>query len=410
MDTSISRSWLKFLGSLNEAQVRWCAAVKSLELGRGGVTRVHKATGLSQTTIKKGLRELTGPGQLPGWDRVRREGGGRKQVEETQPALVRDLQRLVEHNTCGNNMSALRWTAKSTRVLATALRRRGHNVSPRSVARLLRDLDYSLQLNQKSIEGSDHPDRDAQFRYINEQVSNFQSSGSPVISVDTKKKELIGNFKNAGRTYRRKGTPRKVNVYDFRTEDVEVGIPYGLYDVQRNQGMVNVGTSHDTAEFAVESIRQWWRRLGKRHYPKSRHLLVCADGGGSNGSRIRAWKLHLQALADEIGLEITVCHYPPGTSKWNKIEHRMFSFISLNWRGRPLETHQTMIMLIANTTNSSGLRIDARLDKKEYKTGVKVTAEEVKGINLRRHALHPLWNYTIGPRVENVTQSSGAKS
>ena len=398
MNTAISRSWLKFLKSLSEAQRRWCAAVKALELGAGGVQRVHEATALSPTTIKRGVRELHARTPLPKWQRVRQDGGGR---EDAQPELVRHLERLVEEDTCGSNMGALRWTGKSTRVLAGELRRRGHSVSARSVARLLQDSDYSLQLNQKSVEGTDHPDRDSQFRYINDQVARFQSSGSPVISVDTKKKELIGNFKNAGRTYRQKGDPRKVKAHDFKTKDVGVGIPYGLYDVQRNQGMVNVGTSHDTAEFAVESVRQWWRRVGSHYYPKTSKILVCADGGGSNGSRSRGWKFHLQALANETGLEITVCHYPPGTSKWNKIEHRMFNFISLNWRGKPLETHQAMVMLIANTKTSTGLRIEARLDKKEYKTGIKVTKDEFSSISLLRHDPNPQWNYTIAPHSQN---------
>ena len=401
MDIAISRSWLKFLRSLSESQRRWCAGVKATELGAGGVRRVSEATGLSPTTIKKGARELHGRAPLPAWHSVRQAGGGRSAVEDAQPKLVADLERLVDADTCGSNMGALRWTAKSTQVLAGELRRRGHVVGARSVARLLQDRDYSLQLNQKSVEGTDHPDRDSQFRYINEQVAKFQSAGNPVISVDTKKKELIGNFKNPGRTYRPKGSPLRVKTHDFKTKDVGVGIPYGLYDPQRNHGMVNVGTTKDTAEFAVESVRQWWRQVGRHHYPKANQLLICADGGGSNASRSRGWKLNLQELSDEIGLTIGVCHYPPGTSKWNKIEHRMFNFISLNWKGKPLQTHQAMVMLIANTTTSTGLRIKARLDRNVYETGVKVSKEEFSSINLHGHAKHPLWNYTIAPRRED---------
>ncbi|MFH0903073.1 MAG: ISAzo13 family transposase [Pseudomonadota bacterium] len=394
----IDSSWLKLLSSLSESQKRWYAGQKALELGRGGVARVHRATGLSRTTIREGVRELKSRRKLPAWGRVRKEGGGRKSVESQDPALLAALERLLSDSTAGDNMASLRWTLKSTRTLATELKQQGHSAAAATVCRLLRDLDYSLQLNQKSIAGSDHPDRDAQFRYINQVVADHRASGDPVLSVDTKKKELIGNFKNAGGEYRKKGDPRPTKDHDFRSEDTDRAVPYGLYDERRNHGLVNVGLSHDTAEFATESIRQWWRLVGRENYPKARRLLICADSGGSNASRSRVLKVEIQKVADATGLDITFCHYPPGTSKWNKIEHRMFSFISLNWKGKPLETVETVLNLIAGTRTKTGLTIEARLDAGEYKKGVEVTDAMLGEVNLHRHSLHPQWNYTISPK------------
>ena len=397
---------------LNEAQSRWYVAQKALDLGRGGIRQVHKATGVSQTTIIRGLKELEGGNDLPSWDRIRAEGGGRKRVEAVDPSIVTSIKRILDDTTAGDPMAALKWTVKSTKTLATELTKQGHKMGPRTVSRLLQDLEYSLHANQKNIEGSDHPDRDAQFRYINEQVAEHEATADPVISVDTKKKELVGNFKNAGREYRKKGDFKQTNAHDFRTDGLGLAVPYGLFDKKRNHGLVNVGVSHDTAEFAAESIRQWWLLVGRQHYPKATRILICADSGGSNASRSRVLKVRLQSIADETGLSINVCHYPPGTSKWNKIEHRMFSFISLNWRGKPLETFETVVNLIAGTTTSTGLKVEARLDTNEYKTGVKVTDGVLKQIKLSRHAVHPRWNYTISPtspRSALVMDSTGER-
>lgn len=390
--------WLKLLSVLNEAQARWYAAQKALELGRGGIERVHDWTGMSRATIRKGIRELVGDAPLDLSAGIRHAGAGRKRREASDLTLLRDLERLLEETTAGDPMSALKWTAKSTRALARELEQIGHVVSRDTVDRLLHDLEYSLQGNRKTREGPDHPDRDAQFRYINEQVKAFAAVGHPVISVDCKKKERIGEFKNAGETWRKQGHPRDVNVYDFPDLGLGTAIPYGTYDLQRNEGLVNVGITHETAEFAVESIRQWWRRVGRRHYQTATHLLICADGGGSNSSRNRAWKLDLQTFADETQLTITVCHYPPGTSKWNKIEHRMFSFISLNWKGQPLVSYEAVIHLIGATTTRTGLHIEARLDHRTYKTGVKLPRNAMNDVRITRHATLPRWNYTIAPR------------
>lgn len=332
----IPASWLKVLRTLSENQKRWLAGQKALELGYGGIRRVHQATRLAEVTISKGIQELKTPGRLPKGGRIRSAGGGRKRLADTDRRLVRDLERIVAESTAGDPMSPLKWTLKSTRRVADELHSTGHSVSPMMVLRLLSSLDYSLQSNRRTIEGGDHPDRDAQFRYIASQVKKMITKGDPVLSVDAKKRELVGNFKNAGRAYRKKGDPRKVNAYDFRSEALGVAIPYGLFDQQRNHGLVNVGISRETSEFAVESLRQWWRRIGCRHYRRAKNILICADGGGSNGRRNRGWRFHLQQFASETGLNVTVCHYPPGTSKWNKLEHRMFSYISMNWREKPL--------------------------------------------------------------------------
>lgn len=402
--------WMKLLPTLNEAQVRWFVGQKALEWGHGGIERVHALTGLSRPTIRKGIRELRAPGALPLTEHVRRPGGGRKRRVEADPTLVQDLEALLAETTAGDPMSALKWTSKSSRTLAKELVRGGHVVSADTIERLLGDLDYSLQVNRKTKEGPSHPDRDRQFRYINEQVQSFSESGDPVISVDCKKKELVGEFRNAGATWRKQGLPREVNVYDFRRLAQGVAIPYGVYDVQQNEGLVNVGITHDTAEFAVESIRQWWRRVGRRHYAKATRILICADGGGSNSSRGRAWRLHLQALADETHLAITVSHYPPGTSKWNKIEHRMFSFISLNWRGEPLVSYETVVNLIGGTQTRTGLHIKARLDRRTYRTGIKVPNRVMRELQIAPHEVLPRWNYTVAPHENvNATTTSSKK-
>jgi transposase len=390
-------SWLKLLPLLNERQRRLYAAQKVVELGHGGLKQVHEWTGLSRPTLLKGLAELCGKVEGVEPERIRRAGGGRKKVETQALTVMEDLERLVEATTAGDPMGPLRWTLKSTRQLAQELTRLGYQVGADTVCRLLHELGYSLQVPRKSKEGTSPPQRDAQFRYINARVQAFRDQQAPVISVDAKKRELVGEFKTGGQEWREKGKPVVVNAYDFRSLSEGVAIPYGTYDVQRNRGFVNVGISHDTAEFAVESIRQWWRRVGRRHYPQARTLLICADGGGSNGSRNRAWRVYLQQFSNETGVTVTVCHYPPGTSKWNKIEHRMFSFISLNWRGQPLVSYETVVNLISQTTTRKGLRVKARLDPQSYVTGGKVTDAELQALRLTRHEVHPTWNYTIEP-------------
>mgnify|MGYP001616249958 CR=1 FL=1 len=392
---------LKGLPTLNEAQARWYVAKEALALGRGGLKRMHALTGMSQPTILKGMRELRAPGPLGPPDRVRRPGGGRKRVEVAAPALRRHLERILDETTAGDPMSQLKWTRKSTYRLAAELTRLGHAVDADTVGRLLKDLDYSLQANVKTKEGSSPPERDAQFRYINAQGKRFLRRGWPVISVDTKKKERVGLFKNPGRTWRKTGDPARVLMSDYPHLGQGPAIPYGTYDPHRNQGLVNVGMTHETPEFAVESIRRWWQHFGRRHYPRAGGLLICADGGGGNGSRSRAWKFYLQAWADRLGLPITVCHYPPGTSKWNKIEHRMFAFISLNWRGQPLVSYETVVNLISRTTTRTGLKVTARLDRRAYDPGVKISDEAMGQLHLKAHTTHPQWNYTISPRQEH---------
>jgi Rhodopirellula transposase DDE domain len=397
--TKTERRWLKVFGTLNEFQARLFAADKALDWGRGGISRLARLTKLSRTTITKAVGELQARRKLasPGEGRVREVGGGRKRVEEVDPAVPQLLQKILEESTAGDPMSLLRWTCKSTRTLAEELTRLGHPVSWVTVARCLDDMDYSLQANRKCKEGQQHTDRDAQFRYIHQQVKAMLRRGEPVISVDAKKKELVGPFKNAGRTWRRKGKPQKVNTKDFPSLAQGKALPYGVYDTGRNRAVVNVGITHETAEFAVESLRQWWKLDGKKTYRDARRLLICADAGGSNGNRPRAWKVHLQQFADQIQLQITVCHYPPGTSKWNKIEHRLFSFISLNWKGQPLINYETIINLIGATKTRTGLKVKAVLDRKEYETGIKVSDRELEAVRLRRHKFHPQWNYTIVP-------------
>jgi hypothetical protein len=391
---------LKVLGALSKSQARWYVARETLALGRGGLKAMNELTGMSRPTILKGIRELQQHRELPS-ERIRQPGGGRKRLEESDQGLEAALEQIMEENTAGDPMSLLRWTNKSTVRIADELTRQGHSVSDETVRRRLAEMGYSLQANAKNLEESG-AGRDQQFRYINKQVKRFLSGKEPVLSIDAKKKERVGNFKNAGRTWRPKGQPIEVNVYDFPHLGVAPAIPYGAYDQQRNEGFVNVGISHDTAEFAVESVRRWWRWIGRRRYPQAQRLLLCADGGGSNGSRNRAWKYHLQQLANQSRLAVTVCHYPPGTSKWNKIEHRMFSFISLNWQGKPLVSYETVINLIGATRTATGLQVKVNLDTRYYEAGVKITDEEMESINLQTHRTNPEWNYTISPLGQSV--------
>jgi hypothetical protein len=388
------------MGTLNEYQARLFAAERALELGRGGISRVSELTGMSRVTITGGVSELRGRKRLRSVEtgRVRAPGGGRKKVEDANPALRRQLKIIVEETTAGDPMSPLKWTSKSTRTLAEELTGAGHPVSSVTVGRCLVEMGYTLQGNVKTREGPQHPNRDAQFRYLNRQVKAFGRSGDPVISVDTKKKELVGTFKNAGRRWLPQGKPDEVMVHDFPHLGEGKAIPYGAYDIARNRAVVSVGVTHDTAEFAVESIRRWWRLDGRKHYREAQKLLICADSGGSNGNRPRGWKVHLQNLSDEIGMPITVCHYPPGTSKWNKIEHRLFSFISLNWKGTPLINYETVINLIGGTRTRTGLKIKAVLDTNQYETGVELSAQDMERLHLTRHKTHPDWNYTLSPR------------
>src|SRR5262244_3053873 len=392
----------EFLRSeLDERGRRLWAASEALALGRGGIVTVARATGLAERTIRRGQRELRRPvpSVAVASRRVRRPGGGRTRLVDEDPMVVGALEALVEPTARGDPRSPLRWTCKSTRRLAEELTRQGHRISHTKVAQLLEGLGYSLQGTRKTKEGATHPDRNAQFEYINEQVQAFQRRGQPVVSVDTKKKELVGDFAHGGREYQPKGQPEKVRVYDFVDTDLGKAIPYGIYDLTANCGWVRVGLDHDTAEFAVATLRRWWQQMGTEAYPRATSLLVIADGGGSNGARTRLWKAELQRFADETGLHITVCHLPPGTSKWNKIEHRMFAYITLNWRGRPLISHEVIVNLIADTRTTKGLSIRAALDPKRYVTGKKVTDEEMAGLRIERAAFHGDWNYTINSRA-----------
>ncbi len=391
---------------LDERLRRIMAASEAKALGYGGVSLVRHACGLSRKAISKGIREIE-EGSAPPEGRIRRAGAGRKPLTVSDPRLVETLEAMIDQQTRGDPESPLRWICQSTRAIATALGRRHHPVSHAKVAQLLHGLDYSLQSNRKTEEGRDHPDRDAQFRYINAAVKRCLARGWPVISVDTKKKELIGNFANAGQQWLPATQPRKVRTHDFPTPDVPRAYPYGIYDLGRNTGFVNVGTDHDTGAFAVASIRGWWRAEGHRLYREAARILITADGGGSNGWRLRLWKLELQAFADDIGLPVAVCHFPPGTSKWNKIEHRLFSFISSNWRGEPLRDYETVVNLIAKTTTAKGLKVTCRLDRRKYPTGRKVTTAEMKGINLQPETFHGEWNYVISPHHPRRYQRKG---
>jgi Rhodopirellula transposase DDE domain len=383
---------------LDERTRRIMAASEAISLGYGGITVVGRACGLSRKAISKGIRELQAKGK-PLMGRVRRPGAGRKSITQSDPRLVQTLEGLIDEQTRGDPESPLRWICKSTRTIAKELGQQKHPVSHMKVAQILHGLDYSLQSNRKTEEGAEHPDRDAQFRHINVTVKKYLRQGIPVISVDTKKKELVGNYVNAGRQWRATKQPVTVQGHDFPSPEVPRAYPYGIYDIGRNAGFVNVGTDHDTGAFAVASIRGWWRAEGRRIYPDAKTILITADGGGSNGWRLRLWKLELQKFADQAALAIAVCHFPPGTSKWNKIEHRLFSFISSNWRGEPLRDYETIVNLIAATTTAKGLKVTCRLDRRKYPTGREVSDAQMQCVNLERNKFHGEWNYLIKSNV-----------
>jgi len=391
------------LPRLNERERRLVLGAEARALGRGGVSAVARAAGVSRPTVAKAVAELNTPAEHP--ERVRRPGGGRKRLVDKDPGLVAALEALVDPATRGDPESPLRWTSKSTRQLAAALTAADHPVSYHTVGELLGDLGYSLQAAVKAREGSQHADRDAQFRYLAGQVNDCLAAGDPVISVDTKKKELVGEYKNGGREWQPRGEPERVNVHDFPDPTVGKAIPYGVYDVAANTGWVSVGRDHDTASFAVATLRSWWTTVGRPAYPTAKRLLICADSGGSNGARLRLWKVELAALAAEAGLTITVCHLPPGTSKWNRIEHRLFAHISMNWRGRTLTSHEVVVDLIAATTTRNGLTVHAQLDERDYPKGVKITDKQMAALPLHRHEFHGDWNYTLRPPNDNVVVS-----
>jgi hypothetical protein len=397
----IRQKYRALAAPMNERLRRQWAGAEAVAVGWGGLTAVCRATGLAMNTVRAGMAELSasrGRRRKTVQGRIRRKGGGRKSLCQTDPGLRGALLALVEPATRGHPQSPLLWSSKSTGKLALELSRQRHRVSDRTVAKLLKEEHYSLQANRKTKEGSSHPDRDAQFGYINEQAMAALREGRPVVSVDTKKKELVGEFKNSGREWHRKGRPPKVKVHDFPDKELGKAIPYGVYDLANNEGWVSVGTNHDTAEFAAASIGRWWREMGRKRFPKATRLMVTADGGGSNSSRSRLWKMALQELADRIQLELQVCHFPPGTSKWNKIEHRLFCFITRNWRRRPLTSYQTIVNLIAGTTSTKGLTVRAAMDDHEYPTGRKVIADELATINCVAAEFHGEWNYLIRPR------------
>jgi len=395
----IRRKYRALAVEMDERIRRQWAATEARELGYGGVSAVARATGLSRTTITAGRRELKLPAKKRAAEaeRIRRPGGGRRRATDNDPDLIRALEALIDPMTRGDPESPLRWTCKSTYRLAEELTQQDHPIGPRTVAKLLHESGYSLQANCKTREGKHHPDRNAQFEYINQQVQLFQRQRKPIISVDTKKKELVGDFANRGREWRPEGNPEKVRVHDFKDKELGKAIPYGVYDMIHNEGWVSVGIDHDTAQFAARSIRRWWEAMGQKRFPRARHLMITADGGGSNSHRSRLWKIALQELADEIDLKLSVCHFPPGTSKWNKIEHRLFSFITQNWRGKPLVSRQAIVELISSTTTRKGLTVRAALDTQTYETGVKVSDRELAKVKLKRNDFHGDWNYTIKP-------------
>jgi len=395
----IRKKFVNIAQDLDERGRRRWAASEALSLGRGGITAVADATGISDRTIRNGILELNDSDPLPP-GRQRRHGSGRKSRTDEQPGLVAALERLVEPDSRGDPQSPLRWTCKSTRALASALRADGFQVSYAKVGQLLKSSGFSLQSNRKTREGSDHPDRNAQFEHIAKRVKARQRSGEPALSVDTKKKEVLGNLKNSGKTYRRKRNPVKVNVHDFPDPELGKAIPYGVYDLHHNEAGVSVGITHDTAEFAVEAIRRWWRQLGTKRYRKPRRLLITADSGGSNSARNRLWKVELQKFADETGMIIEVCHFPPGTSKWNKIEHRLFCHITRNWQGVPLETLEIVVNLIGATRTNTGLEVHCWLDEDHYDKGRKVTEAEMNQLFIKRNAFHGEWNYEFHPRQQ----------
>ncbi len=399
---TLQQKFLLLSPSMNERLVRLWSATEAQLIGRGGITVVSEATGLAHTTIRRGLKELARQSQSPESifppSRVRRAGGGRKRLVEKDPQLLEALDALVDPATRGDPESPLRWTSKSTYRLSEELRKQSHPVCARKVGCLLREAGYSLQANRKTREGASHPDRNAQFEYINAQAMAFQNKCQPVISIDTKKKEIVGDFRNGGREYCPKGFPDEVRVHDFQDKELGKAIPYGVYDIASNEGWVSVGIDHDTSQFAAHSILLWWREMGCHRYPRARRLMITADGGGSNGSRSRLWKVALQELATELNMTLSVCHFPPGTSKWNKIEHRLFSFITQNWRGKPLKTLQTIINLIGSTSTNNGLKVKAYLDTNSYETGIKVSDQEMSRLLITPHEFHGEWNYTIKPR------------
>jgi len=394
-EAELVRNKLNYLSTLNEFDARHFIALWATELGWGGISKVSKLTEKSMNTIRKGISELSKLSKLKENGRLRRKGGGRKKIIEKNPEIERIIENILEENTAGDPMSKLRWTNKSTYSITNELKNKGQNISEDTTGRVIKNLGYSLQANIKSKESGSSEERDSQFKYINEKVKMFAKKNIPIISVDAKKKELVGNFKNNGRKWMKKGKAEIVNVYDFWFLAKGKAIPYGIYDINLNNGFVNVGIDHNTSEFAVESIRQWWNNIGKKNYPNTKELLICADGGGSNASRSRLWKFYLQRFANKSGLKITVCHFPPGTSKWNKIEHKMFSFISMNWRGKPLISYEMIINLIEGTRNRKGLKIKAKIDKRVYELGKKVIEEEFKKINLEEHKINSKWNYTL---------------
>lgn len=398
--TELKRKFRSVWPHLDERTRRIMAANEAVSLGYGGVSLVQRACGLSRKAITKGIDEIK-VGKRPLVGRIRRPGAGRKSITQIHPRLVETLEELIDEQTRGDPESALRWICKSTRVIARELGKQKHPVSHMKVAQILHGLDYSLQGNRKTEEGADHPDRDAQFQHINTTVKKCLRQGIPVISVDTKKKELVGNYANAGRQWLAKKKPITVQGHDFPRPEVPRAYPYGIYDIGRNAGFVNVGTDHDTGAFAVASIRGWWRFEGQRIYPGAKTILITADGGGSNGWRLRLWKLELQKFADQTGLSIAVCHFPPGTSKWNKIEHRLFSFISSNWRGQPLRDYETVVNLIAKTTTAKGLKVTCRLDRRKYPTGREVSNAQMQRVNLERNTFHGEWNYIIKPNTRS---------
>jgi Rhodopirellula transposase DDE domain len=405
LEATVRKKYQTLHDLMDERLRRLWAATEARAIGFGGISLVSRATGLSRPTLRAGLQELKqarpkplGP-DSPGAAHVRRTGAGRKPLSSVDPNLVPDLEKLLGASCRGDPQSPLQWTCKSTRQLASELTRQGHQVSHQKVSELLKEAGYSLQGNRKSLEGASHPDRNAQFEHINQMAQEFQRRGQPVISVDTKKKELIGNFKNSGKEWKPTGQPREVRVHDFQEPELGKAIPYGVYDLCQNSGWVSVGVDHDTPAFAVETIHSWWRHMGKRLYPNATELLITADGGGSNSARARLWKVELQKFAESTGLRIRVCHFPPGTSKWNKIEHRMFSHITQNWRGQPLISREVIVNLISNTKTKQGLRIRAAVDTRKYPTGIKVTKKELAAVNLQPHSFHGDWNYTISPSI-----------
>ena len=400
VEQRIRRKFRSVAVELDERRRRQWAAAEARDAGWGGISLVARATGLSRPTITAGLKELalSTKNRVVAAARVRAPGGGRHALTQSDPGLLEALERLIDPATRGDPMSPLRWTCKSTANLAVELTRQNHPVTDRTVAMLLKQGGYSLQGNRKTREGSSHPDRNAQFEYINRQVRAFQKRQQPVVSVDTKKKELVGEFKNPGTEWQPQGQPEEVNVHDFPDKKLGKAIPYGVYDLACNEGWVSVGIDHDTAEFACASIQRWWNEMGSARFPRATELLITADGGGSNSSRNRLWKKSLQDLADELGMTLNVCHFPPGTSKWNKIEHRLFCFITKNWRGRPLTSYQTIVSLIASTTTKTGLMVRAALDSHQYETGIAVSDDELQHLRLTRAKFHGDWNYSVSPR------------